>query len=70
MNASIEKISEKLYFDYGNQLHPEALYSEQLPGGFIQVLLNTEGLESKVNVEALFNAVQKNKEIIKNHFAK
>lgn len=70
LNASIEKISEKLYFDYGNQLHPEALYSEQLPGGFIQVLLNTEGLESKVNVEALFNAVQKNKEIIKNHFAK
>lgn len=70
LNASIEEISEKLYFDYGNQLHPDALYSEQLPGGFIQVLLNTEGLESKVNVEALFNAVQKNKEIIKNHFAK
>ena len=26
LNASIEEISEKLYFDYGNQLHPDALY--------------------------------------------
>ena len=68
MNASIEEISRKLYFDYGTQIHPESLYSEQLPGGFIQVYPNAEGLESKVNIEALFNAVHKNKELIKGLF--
>ena len=66
VNATLEEISEKLYFDYGTQLHPEALYSEQLPGGFIQVLVNTTDEESKVNIEALFNAVHKNKELVKN----
>ena len=66
VNASLEKIASKLTFDYGTTLHPESLYSEQLPGGFIQVLLNTDGQETKVNIEALFNAVHKNKELIKN----
>ncbi|MBO6045075.1 MAG: ATP-binding cassette domain-containing protein [Bacteroidales bacterium] len=70
LNASIEEISEKLYFDYGPTLHQGALYSEQLPGGFIQVLMNTEGLESKVNTEALFNAVHKHKDLIKGMFNK
>ena len=65
-NATLEQISDKLYFDYGTELHPDALYSEQLPGGFIQVRLNTTGEESKVNLEAFFNAVHKNKELIKN----
>ena len=68
LNATIEEISEKLYFDYGNTLHQGALYSEQLPGGFIQVLMNTEGLESKVNTEALFNAVHRHKDLIKGMF--
>lgn len=68
VNASIEEISQKLFFDYGSTLHPEALYSEQLPGGFIQVLMNTTGEESKVNIEALFNAVYKHKELVKNLF--
>ena len=66
VNATLEEIASKLYFDYGTQLHPEALYSEQLPGGFIQVLVNTTDEESKVNIEALFNAVHKNKELVKN----
>ena len=70
LNATIEEISEKLYFDYGNTLHQGALYSEQLPGGFIQVLMNTEGLESKVNREALFNAVHRHKDLIKGMFNK
>ena len=69
LNAGIETIAEKLYFDYGSQIHLESLYSEQLPGGFIQVYPNTAGLESKVNIEALFNAVHKNKEFIKNLFS-
>lgn len=69
LNASVEEITSKLYFDYGTQLHPESLYSEQLPGGFIQVYPNTTGEDSKINVEALFNAVHKNKELIKEMFS-
>lgn len=69
LNASVEEITSKLYFDYGTQLHPESLYSEQLPGGFIQVCPNTTGEDSKINVEALFNAVHKNKELIKGMFS-
>jgi ABC-2 type transport system ATP-binding protein len=69
LNASVEEITSKLYFDYGTQLHPESLYSEQLPGGFIQVYHNTTGEDSKINVEALFNAVHKNKELIKGMFS-
>lgn len=69
LNASLEEISRKLYFDYGTQLHPESLYSEQLPGGLIQVYPNAEGADSKVNIEALFNAVHHNKEFIKGLFA-
>jgi len=68
LNASLEEISRKLYFDYGMTLHPDALYSEQLPGGWIQVLPNATGTESKVGVEALFNAVHRNKDLIKTMF--
>ncbi len=69
LNASVEEITGKLYFDYGTQLHPESLYSEQLPGGFIQVYPNTTGKESKINVEALFNAVHRNKTLVKDIFS-
>ena len=69
LNASVEEITGRLYFDYGTQLHPESLYSEQLPGGFIQVYPNTTGEDSKINVEALFNAAHKNKELVKGMFS-
>ena len=65
LNASVEQINSKLYFDYGNTLRGDALYAEQLPGGFIQVCPNTTGEDSKINIEALFNAVHNNKELIK-----
>ena len=68
LNATIEQIAEKLFFDYGTTLHPDSLYSEQLPGGFIQVLPNTDKIDSKVNIEALFNTVHKHKELVKNLF--
>ena len=70
LNASIEEITSRLFFDYGNRLNPDCYYSEQLPGGFIQVCPNTEGLESKVNIEALFNAVHKHKETMKALFTR
>ena len=70
LNASIEEISEKLYFDYGTTQREDALYREALPGGFLQVCPNTGGAESKVNIEALFNTVHAHKELIKGMFNK
>lgn len=70
VNAGIEEISKKLFFDYGTVLNSQSLYTEQLPGGFIQVYPNETGADSKVNIEALFNTVHKNKEIIRELFRK
>lgn len=69
LNASVEQITDKLYFDYGTALNPDSLYTEQLPGGFIQVYPNVTGAESKLNVEALFNTVHKHKELVKGIFS-
>ncbi|MBQ0094933.1 MAG: ATP-binding cassette domain-containing protein [Bacteroidaceae bacterium] len=70
LNASIGEITEKLYFDYGTEIDPDALYSEMVPGGCIQVTPNPSGAESKVNIEALFNAVLLHKSEIKEMFNK
>lgn len=68
LNASLSEITEKLYFDYSNAIDSDALYSELIPGGCIQVLKNETGIESKVNIEALFNTVHKHKDVIKEMF--
>ena len=68
LNATLEEISEKLYFDYSTEKIENALYSEMIPGGNIQVALNAEGKDSKVNLEALFNTVHQHKELIKGIF--
>ena len=68
LSASLQQISQKLFFDYGTEIHPEALYLEHTPSGAIQVYPNTTGEESKVNLEALFNAVHSHKDIIKGLF--
>lgn len=70
LNASIESISEKLYFYYGNDLLDNPLYKEIIPGGNIQVIPNTTGEDSKVNIEALFNTVSAHKDYIKSIFSK
>ena len=70
VSASLEEISQKLFFDYGTQIHPEALYMEHTPAGAIQVYPNTTGEESKVNLEALFNAVHAHKDVVKALLAK
>ena len=44
LNASLAEISSKLYFDYGNVLNPASIWSEQLPGNFIQVYQNLDGV--------------------------
>ena len=70
VNASLEEITAKLYFDYGTEIKSQALYMEQVPGGCIQVYPNTTGEESKVNLEAFFNTVHAHKDIVKSLFAK
>lgn len=66
LNATLQEVSEHLFFDYGTTLQNDSLYTEQLPGGFIQVRPNATGAESKVSVEALFNTVHKHKDLFKN----
>ena len=68
VNATMEDISGKLFFDYGNTLQAGALYLEQTPGGMIQVYPNTAGEESKVNVEAFFNTVHAHKDLVRSMF--
>lgn len=69
LDASVQRITEKLYFEYGGAERPDALYSELLPGGYMNVVANTTGEESQINIEALFNAVLRNKDRINALFA-
>jgi len=65
MNANFAQITKKIYFEYGQERIADAYYTEMLPGGYINVMPNVNNEESNVNIEALFNAVMKNKEQIK-----
>ncbi len=69
MNASLERISEKLYFGLFSTVPANALYSEPAPGGYIGVMENEDMVESKVNIEALFNATMQHKSRIQQLFA-
>ena len=69
LKASFQEITDKLYFDYGMEKDDTALYSEMIPGGYVNVIRNTEGLDSKISIEVLFNTVMKNKETIKQLFS-
>ncbi len=68
LKASFREITDRLYFAYGTEKDDTALYSEMMPGGYVSVTRNTEGLDSKVSIEVLFNTVMKNKETIKQMF--
>lgn len=70
INATVQEITEKLYFDYTSEKREDALYSEMIPGGSIQVCLNNTGEESKIDIEALFNTVLNHKEYIRTTFNK
>jgi ABC-2 type transport system ATP-binding protein len=59
LNASINEISEKLCFKLVHEL-PEpdiVLYSESSMMGHAVVMPNTEGVDTKVHLEYLFNAI-------------
>jgi len=68
LDASVQRITEKLYFEYGADERKDALYSELLPGGYMNVIPNIDGEESQLNIEALFNAVLRNKNTVKELF--
>ena len=68
INASIEEIAAKLYFSFDHEKNDQAIYTEMVPGGFINVMRNVEGLESNVLIEPLFNAAVRNRQVIKEIF--
>ncbi|MBR1765418.1 MAG: ATP-binding cassette domain-containing protein [Bacteroidales bacterium] len=68
LDASVQRIQQKLFFEYGGERRDDALYSEMQPGGFLNVVPNTTGEESQLNIEALFNAVLRNKNTVKELF--
>ena len=68
LHATNEEICRRLLFAYADQELPGALYSERMPGGVLNVVENTTGEESQVQVEALFNAVLRNPERIRQLF--
>ena len=69
LDASVQKITEKLFFEYGGEKREDALYSELMPGGYMNVVPNVDGDESQLNIEALFNAVLRNKNRINELFS-
>ena len=64
LNSSIEVISEKLSFRTVNEVldNTKVLYKEESLKGATIVVENTEGENSKVNLEHLFNAITENPE--------
>ena len=68
LDASVQRIQEKLFFEYGGEQRQDALYSEMQPGGYLNVVPNTTGEESQINIEALFNAVLRNKNVFRELF--
>lgn len=69
LDASVQRIQEKLFFEYGGEQRQDALYSEMQPGGYLNVVPNSTGEESQINIEALFNAVLRNKRVINELFS-
>lgn len=64
LNQTVESITNKLAFETnltGEDLQ-QALYSEKVFNGIHAVTINTEKLESNVNLEMLFNAAILNKD--------
>lgn len=61
LNNSVEEITRKLKFTHSMTVPQEYLYCEQTMQGYMSVSFNTNGDESILNIEALFNAVVTNK---------
>lgn len=68
LNASMMEITKRLVFSFDTTQREDALYSELRPGGYLNVCVNREGVESEVDIESLFNTVLRNKKVIKDLF--
>ena len=66
----IGQIMEKLQFGVVQGMHApdNVFYSERVPGGYVVVKENSDGVETEVEMEALFNAVTQNKTAIQELF--
>lgn len=69
-NRSLEEISEKLLFRMADRGATDAkvIYSEDTLRGKVQVCVNANGEESKVDIELLFSAVLANKQFVSTLF--
>ena len=70
LNNTLEEVSKRLFFEFSDSPNPLALYNERQPGGWLNVMENTNGQESQVNIEALFNTAHKNPHLFKELFGK
>ena len=68
MNASIEEISSRLAFGIEPDEDRSALYSQRDLRGYVTVRRNEYGIETPVDLEALFNCALVNKEMFKEMF--
>lgn len=71
-NESVESISQKLTFDLeASASEPkDVLFSERIPGGYKTVRENRDGVESELDLEALFNTIILNQEKLNHLFQK
>ncbi len=63
---SLEQISKALHFEIHYSMQPpqNVLYSERVSGGYMSVKENTDGVDSEIDLEVLFNAILSNKQQI------
>ena len=68
MNATIEEISSRLAFGIEPDEDRSALYSQRDLRGYVTVRRNEYGIETPVDLEALFNCALVNKQLFKELF--
>ena len=68
LNASIEEISSRLTFGIEPEEDKGALYSQRDLRGYVTVRQNEYGIETPVDLEALFNCALVNKQLFKGLF--
>ncbi|MDQ3394680.1 MAG: ATP-binding cassette domain-containing protein, partial [Bacteroidota bacterium] len=69
-NRNLAEISEKFSFEHNLRGYTteEVIYSEELSGKNAGIVLNGSGLDSRVDLELLFNGIVKNPALINAHF--
>ena len=70
LNASVSEVTRRLIFveSRNRELAQSAIYAQNSLGGCCMVLENTEGEDSELNLETLFNVTLENRELIKKLF--